>query len=126
MLKPMCHRSRWVKADVEQPHGALGHPVGGLRLLLDERDATGGQQREVVEPRAVAAAGDLDQQEDREVDRDQHLRGEGWLRSGRCCTPSAWSGSTGPSFTHEGHWKPTAAVRMQSGQIGRSHRWQRM
>ena len=31
-----------------------------------------------------------------------------------------------PSATHDGHWKPTAASRMQSGQIGRSHRWQRM
>jgi hypothetical protein len=31
-----------------------------------------------------------------------------------------------PSFTQAGHWKPTAAARMQSGQIGRSHRWHRM
>ena len=31
-----------------------------------------------------------------------------------------------PSRTHSGHWNPTAAVRMQSGQIGRSQRWQRM
>ena len=31
-----------------------------------------------------------------------------------------------PSATHEGHWKPTAASRMQSGQIARSQRWQRM
>ena len=31
-----------------------------------------------------------------------------------------------PSAMHEGHWKPTAASRMQSGQIGRSHRWQRI
>ena len=31
-----------------------------------------------------------------------------------------------PSLTHEGHWKPTAAERMQSGQIGRSHRWHRI
>ncbi len=28
-----------------------------------------------------------------------------------------------PSLTHEGHWNPTAAERMQSGQIGREHRW---
>jgi hypothetical protein len=27
-----------------------------------------------------------------------------------------------PSATHSGHWKPTEADRMQSGQIGRSHR----
>jgi hypothetical protein len=27
-----------------------------------------------------------------------------------------------PSLTQVGHWKPTAASRMQSGQIGRSHR----
>jgi hypothetical protein len=31
-----------------------------------------------------------------------------------------------PSATQVGHWNPTAASRMQSGQIGRSHRWQRM
>jgi hypothetical protein len=31
-----------------------------------------------------------------------------------------------PSAMQEGHWKPTAASRMQSGQIGRSQRWQRM
>jgi len=31
-----------------------------------------------------------------------------------------------PSETHCGHWKPTAASRMQSGQIARSQRWQRM
>ncbi len=29
-----------------------------------------------------------------------------------------------PSLTQSGHWKPTAAERMQSGQIGRPHRWQ--
>jgi hypothetical protein len=31
-----------------------------------------------------------------------------------------------PSFTHSGHWNPTDAGRMQSGQIGRLQRWQRM
>jgi hypothetical protein len=31
-----------------------------------------------------------------------------------------------PSLTQLGHWNPTAAVRMQSGQIGRSQRWHRM
>ena len=31
-----------------------------------------------------------------------------------------------PSFTHSGHWNPTAAGRMQSGQMTRSQRWQRM
>ena len=31
-----------------------------------------------------------------------------------------------PSATHCGHWKPTAASRMQSGQMGREHRWQAM
>jgi hypothetical protein len=31
-----------------------------------------------------------------------------------------------PSLTHDGHWKPTDAGRMQSGQIVRSQRWQRM
>ncbi|GAC1521803.1 MAG: hypothetical protein NVS3B1_06500 [Marmoricola sp.] len=29
-----------------------------------------------------------------------------------------------PSFTHEGHWNPTAAGTMQSGQMGRPQRWQ--
>jgi hypothetical protein len=29
-----------------------------------------------------------------------------------------------PSATQAGHWKPTAAGRRQSGQIGRSHRVQ--
>ena len=31
-----------------------------------------------------------------------------------------------PSATHVGQWKPTAASRMQSGQIGRPQRWQWM
>jgi hypothetical protein len=31
-----------------------------------------------------------------------------------------------PSFTHSGHWKPTEAGVMQSGQMGRSHRWHRI
>jgi hypothetical protein len=31
-----------------------------------------------------------------------------------------------PSLTHSGHWKPTAESRMQSGQITRPQRWQRM
>src|SRR5690606_12622764 len=31
-----------------------------------------------------------------------------------------------PSRTQAGHWNPTAAGIMQSGQIVRSHRWQRM
>ena len=31
-----------------------------------------------------------------------------------------------PSLTQDGHWKPTAAGRMQSGQIVRSQRWHRM
>ncbi|WP_232421791.1 hypothetical protein [Nocardioides sp. Iso805N] len=31
-----------------------------------------------------------------------------------------------PSARHSGHWKPTEAGVMHSGQIGRSQRWQRM
>jgi hypothetical protein len=31
-----------------------------------------------------------------------------------------------PSFTHSGHWNPTAESRMQSGQMTRPHRWHRM
>jgi hypothetical protein len=31
-----------------------------------------------------------------------------------------------PCATHSGQWKPTAACRMQSGQIGRPQRWQWM
>jgi hypothetical protein len=31
-----------------------------------------------------------------------------------------------PSLTQTGHWNPTEADIMQSGQIGRSHRWQRI
>ena len=31
-----------------------------------------------------------------------------------------------PSRTQSGHWKPTDACRMQSGQIGRSQRWHEM
>jgi hypothetical protein len=31
-----------------------------------------------------------------------------------------------PSFTQLGHWNPTEAERMQSGQIGREQRWQRI
>jgi hypothetical protein len=31
-----------------------------------------------------------------------------------------------PSATQLGHWNPTTASRMQSGQIGRPQRWQLM
>lgn len=31
-----------------------------------------------------------------------------------------------PSRTHSGHWKPTEALTMHSGQMGRSQRVQRM
>jgi hypothetical protein len=31
-----------------------------------------------------------------------------------------------PSWTQLGHWNPTAAGRMQSGQIRRLQRWHRM
>ncbi len=31
-----------------------------------------------------------------------------------------------PSVMQVGHWKPTAASRMHSGQISRSHRWHEM
>jgi hypothetical protein len=34
--------------------------------------------------------------------------------------------SLAPALTHSTHWNPTAASRMHSGQMGRSHRWQRM
>ena len=38
----------------------------------------------------------------------------------------AWRIDLAPSFTQLGHWNPTDAEFMQSGQIGRSHRWQRI
>jgi hypothetical protein len=37
-----------------------------------------------------------------------------------------WRVDFDPSATQDGHWNPTAASRMQSGQIVRSQRWQRM
>ena len=36
----------------------------------------------------------------------------------------AWRVLFAPSRTQLGHWKPTEAEFMQSGQIGREHRWQ--
>ena len=48
-------------------------------------------------------------------------------RNGVRRTPYAPAAGYGqPSWTQEGHWKPTAAWFMQSGQIGRPQRWQRM
>ena len=38
----------------------------------------------------------------------------------------AWRVVLAPSRTQSGHWNPTEADRMQSGQIGRSQRWQRI
>src|SRR5215212_3082709 len=35
----------------------------------------------------------------------------------------AWRVSRWPWATQSGHWKPTEASRMQSGQIGLPHRW---
>ena len=40
-------------------------------------------------------------------------------------TVRAWRTVALPSRTHSGHWNPTAAEVMQSGQIGRSQRVQR-
>ena len=37
-----------------------------------------------------------------------------------------WRVCRAPAEMHSGHWKPTEASRMQSGQIGRLQRWQRM
>ncbi|GIJ02459.1 hypothetical protein Sya03_18110 [Spirilliplanes yamanashiensis] len=37
----------------------------------------------------------------------------------------AWRCVRRPSATHSGHWKPTDAGFMQSGQMGRSHRTHR-
>ena len=39
-------------------------------------------------------------------------------------TVRPWRTVLPPSATHSGHWKPTEAGRMQSGQMGRSHRVQ--
>ena len=37
-----------------------------------------------------------------------------------------WRTDFAPLVMHSGHWKPTEASRMHSGQIGRSHRWHEM
>ena len=52
-------------------------------------------------------------------------------RSGRACTSPpktvfTWRCVRRPSATQSGHWNPTAALTMQSGQIGLSQRAQRM
>lgn len=39
-------------------------------------------------------------------------------------TVRAWRTERTPSFTQSGQWWPTAAERMQSGQMGRSQRVQ--
>ena len=47
-----------------------------------------------------------------------------WVTMGRVVS---WPGRTifwAPDFVHSGQWKPTDAWRMQSGQMGRSQRWQ--
>ena len=54
-----------------------------------------------------------------------------WVTTGRLRTapPNAAVGCrtvAAPSWTHAGHWNPTEAPTMQSGQIGRSHRVQAM
>ena len=59
--------------------------------------------------------------------RDEHL--EVSRGSAAALPPYAvrlWRVLLVPSATQSGHWNPTAASRMQSGQIGRSQRWQRM
>lgn len=43
----------------------------------------------------------------------------GWFAVGAWPVPD-------PSLTHSGHWKPTEALIMHSGQIGRSQRVQLM
>ncbi len=41
-------------------------------------------------------------------------------------TALPWRVLRAPSLTQSGHWKPTDASRMQSGQIGFSQRWHRI
>ena len=112
---------------------ALQSPLGAIAEveaagLVQALAATGGQQRQPVGQRAVLPAGG----------QRSPARPRRWSRSGRsrsrpgwrcACrrTASARCGSVfAPSATQDGHWNPTAASRMQSGQIGRSQRWQRM
>ena len=41
-------------------------------------------------------------------------------------TVRPWRDPEAASLTQSGHWNPTEACRMQSGQIGFPHRWHEM
>jgi hypothetical protein len=47
-----------------------------------------------------------------------------WVSNGFTCSERGVRTFWRPERVHSGQWKPTDAVFMQSGQIGRSQRWQ--
>jgi len=108
-----------VREDVEDLPVREGRREQPPRLALGQHR----HHHQVVEdPRAADVHGDEDQHVERQhgvgddlhvapLDAASEVRVRGTDRA--------------PSLKQLGHWKPTAALFMQDGQIGRSQRWQR-
>ena len=114
----------------------FGDILGGAPRLARTLEPVGQMRdRERIAVREVVALEDeivLRHQEfraaaaGRDVEED---RGRGIRERPTADPPYAalgWRTDRRPSATQSGHWKPTDASVMQSGQIERLHRWQRM
>ncbi len=129
MLNPMCQNCTWVKNEVTScqsaPSATPGSnapqppiPSGSHSLVGDSQSS---RSRSLPRPPV----------------RSRRTKTTTLIPMRTCVTSASptgrppyavrgWRTDLAPSRTHSGHWNPTDACRMQSGQIGRSHRWQRM
>src|SRR4051794_3419089 len=128
MLKPMCQISKWLNAEVPSCHHAppdtpwtrVVVPSGLPKSVVCGSSASRSTRVEPLPPAARIASQTAALSAIRPIEVSAGLA-EGFPPYGS--TPERVD--LAPSRTQLGHWNPTDAEFMQSGQIGRSHRWQR-
>lgn len=104
----------------------------GDALHLAEPEGRHDRAADQVEPVGETVADGLLHHEERHVEADEDLGdqvgigGDRAPASVRGCEAAGGCPVPEPSRTQFGHWKPTEALTMHSGQIGRSQRVQRM
>ncbi|CAM5330763.1 hypothetical protein SHIRM173S_09653 [Streptomyces hirsutus] len=125
MLKAMCQIASCVNIEVTRRyHSPWAKALGGM----ERRRGPDPDQHEMAQQRRP----DMHRDEHRGIDPEESLvtsRG-----SAAMVPPAIVRGMEAvgawpvpePPRTHSGHWKPTEALIMHSGQIGRSQRVQRM
>src|SRR3954451_4637910 len=126
MLKPMCNACTWVNTEVIGCHHAPPEtPRTKVTLPSGERKAMDCGSRASLSTSGAAVLFVA-----RMASHTSTLRpiSTNVVRRGSAtrCPPygvRACRVERGPSLTQVGHWNPTEAERMQSGQIGREQRW---